>query len=191
MADLQRCAWAYGDPLNKKYHDDEWGRPVHDDQLLFEMLVLEGMQAGLSWATVLRKRAAYRIALDNFEIDMILQYDEEKLAQLMQNPGIIRNRLKIESVLINARAFRAVQQECGSFDAYLWRFVNGKPIDDLHSRTEDVPVRTELSDHISKDLKKRGFKFVGTTIVCSYMHAVGLMNGHAADCFARPLCHAD
>ena len=180
----KRCAWVpLDDPLYVSYHDEEWGVPVHDDHVLFEMLVLEGMQAGLSWITVLRKREGYREAFHNFNIDAILAYNEEKVEALMQNPSIIRNRLKIHSVIKNAAAFRAIQEEFGSFSAYLWGYVANKPLRLVRTGEPDVPARTELSDAISADLKKRGFKFVGTTIVCAYMHAVGIINGHADDCF--------
>ncbi len=178
-----RCTWAGDDPLYIDYHDNEWGRPVHNDNKLFEMLILEGMQAGLSWITILRKREAYRIAFDQFHIDKILMYDHTKIEELMQNAGIIRNRLKINSVITNAKAFRQVQEEFGSFDAFLWRYVNGKPIQNHWTTTSEVPATTELSDLISKELKKRGFKFVGSTIVYAYMQAVGLVNDHTVDCF--------
>ncbi|MFT3983083.1 MAG: DNA-3-methyladenine glycosylase I [Lachnospiraceae bacterium] len=178
-----RCTWAGNDPLYIDYHDNEWGRPVHNDNKLFEMLILEGMQAGLSWITILRKREAYRMAFDQFHVDKILMYDHTKIEELMQNAGIIRNRLKINSVLTNARAFRQVQEEFGSFDAFLWRYVNGKPIQNHWATTSEVPATTELSDIISRELKKRGFKFVGSTIVYAYMQAVGLVNDHTVDCF--------
>ena len=187
MTEKRRCAWAGEDPLYLAYHDEEWGRPLHDDQKLFEMLILEGAQAGLSWITVLRKRENYRKAFDNFDIDQILQYDETKIEELMHNEGIIRNRLKINSVITNARAFREVQQEYGSFDAFLWAYVDGKPIQNSWAIMTDVPASTELSDIISKDLKKRGFKFIGSTIVYAYIQAVGLVNDHTTDCFAYAL----
>ena len=179
----KRCFWVpLDDPLYLTYHDTEWGVPVHDDHKLFEMLILEGMQAGLSWITILRRREGYRKAFDNFELDRILSYDEEKLEALLQNPDIIRNRLKIKAVLQNAKAFRAIQNEYGSFDAFLWSYVNGAPIRIMRTGENDVPARTELSDKISADLRKRGFKFAGSTIICAYMHAVGLINGHSDDC---------
>ena len=179
-----RCFWVpLGDPLYVAYHDREWGVPVYDDHRLFEMLILEGMQAGLSWITVLRKREAYREAFDGFDIDKIIDYDQARVEALMQNPGIIRNRLKINAVIKNAEAFRAVQRECGSFSDYLWAYVEGKPLRIMRSGERDVPARTALSDRISADLKKRGFKFVGSTIICAYMHAVGLIDGHAEECF--------
>ena len=179
-----RCFWVpLDDALYTAYHDEEWGVPVHDDHRLFEMLILEGMQAGLSWITILRKRESYRAAFDNFDIDKIMAYDEAKIEELMTNPGIIRNRLKIKAVIQNAVAFRKIQEEFGSFDAYIWAFVDNRPLRIIHSGENDVPVRTELSDKISAELKKRGFKFTGTTIICAYMHAVGLINGHTEYCF--------
>ena len=180
----QRCTWVpLDDELYVKYHDEEWGVPKHDDHTLFEMLILESMQAGLSWITILRKREGYRRAFDNFNIDKIVKYDDAKVEELLQNAEIIRNRMKINAVINNAKAFKKVQEEFGSFDAYLWGFVNNKPIRIIRTGEHDVPARTELSDSISEDLKKRGFKFVGTTIVCAYMHAIGLINGHADNCF--------
>ena len=179
-----RCFWVpLSDPLYVAYHDNEWGVPLRDDTALFEMLILEGMQAGLSWITVLRKREAYREAFDSFDIDKIMGYDEAKVEELMQNPGIIRNRLKINSVIKNAKAFRELQNEYGSFCEYLWAYVENKPLRIIRTGERDVPVRTALSDKISADLTKRGFKFVGSTIICAYMHAVGLIDGHTDDCF--------
>lgn len=176
----QRCFWATT-PLSIAYHDDEWGVPVHDDTRFFEFLILEGAQAGLSWETILRKRENYRAAFDGFNPKKIAKYDERKIAALLQNEGIIRNRLKINSAVTNAIAFLAVQREFGSFDAYVWRFVNGKPL----KRKPDQPLaaRTELSDALSKDLLKRGFKFVGSTICYSFMQAVGLVNDHDSRCY--------
>jgi len=185
MDKKMRCEWANGYPEFIPYHDSEWGRPEHDDRKLFEMLALSCTQAGLSWITMLRKRENYRQAFDAFDVERIIAYDDAKVEALLQNEGIIRNRQKINAVIANAKAFRRVQDEFGSFDTYLWGFVEGRPIDDLNSRDEDIPARTELSDRISADLKRRGFKFVGTTIVCAYMHTVGLMNGHAPRCFCR------
>lgn len=182
---LKRCAWAGEDELYCRYHDEEWGVPLHEDNRLFEMLVLEGAQAGLSWITILRKRENYRRAFDGFDIDKILNYDESKVESLMQDAGIVRNRLKIQSVLTNARAFRAVQEEYGSFDRYLWSYVEGTPICNSWSDSSELPARTELSDRISRDLKKRGFKFVGSTIVYAYMQAVGMVNDHMSYCFLR------
>ena len=176
----QRCFWATT-PLSIAYHDEEWGVPVHDDTRFFEFLILEGAQAGLSWETILRKRENYRAAFDGFNPKKVAKYDERKIAALLQNEGIIRNRLKINSAVTNAIAFLAVQREFGSFDAYVWRFVNGKPL----KRKPDQPLaaRTELSDALSKDLLKRGFKFVGSTICYSFMQAVGLVNDHDSKCY--------
>jgi DNA-3-methyladenine glycosylase I len=183
MSQITRCEWAGTDPLYIDYHDNQWGRPVHDDGQLFEMLILEGVQAGLSWITILRKREAFREAFDGFDLNKILAYGDDKIAELLQNPGIIRNRLKINAVVTNARAFRAVQEEFGSFDAYFWSYVDGKPIQNHWQTLAENPATTELSDRISKDLKKRGFKFVGSTIVYAYMQAVGMVNDHVVGCF--------
>lgn len=182
---LERCAWAGSDELYCRYHDEEWGVPVHEDRRLFEMLILEGAQAGLSWITILRKRENYRRAFDGFDIDKILAYDDSKIESLMQDAGIVRNRLKIQSVVTNAKAFRAVQEECGSFDSFLWSYVDGTPICNNWRDISEIPAKTELSDRISKDLKKRGFKFVGSTIVYAYMQSVGMVNDHTANCFLR------
>jgi DNA-3-methyladenine glycosylase I len=177
----KRCRWVpAGDPDYVHYHDKEWGRPVHDDRLLFEMLILEGAQAGLSWSTILHKRASYQRAFANFEPRKVARFDAAKKAALMRDPGIVRNRLKIDSTITNARAYLEVQREFGSFDRYLWAFVNGKPVINGSAPT---PTRTELSDRISKDLKKRGFRFVGTTILYAYLQAVGVVNDHSSDCF--------
>lgn len=180
--DIKRCSWAGNDELYCRYHDEEWGIPVHDDQKLFEMLILEGAQAGLSWITILRKRENYRKAFDGFNIDKILKYDDAKLDALMQDAGIVRNRLKIRSVVVNAEAFRAVQEEYGSFDAFLWAYVDGTPIINSWKDETEVPAKTDLSDQISKDLKKRGFKFVGSTIIYAYMQAIGMVNDHVIGC---------
>ena len=182
---LERCAWAGEDELYCRYHDEEWGIPVHDDKKLFEMLNLGGTQAGLSWITILRKRENYRRAFDGFNIDKILEYDDSKLDALMQDAGIVRNRLKIQSVIINARAFRTVQEEYGSFDSFLWSYVDGTPICNHWSDSSEIPAKTELSERISKDLKKRGFKFVGGTIVYAFMQAVGMVNDHTENCFLK------
>lgn len=176
----KRCSWART-PLSIAYHDEEWGVPLHDDQRLFEFIVLEGAQAGLSWETILNKRENYRTALDNFNPVKIAKYNERKIAALMNNAGIIRNRLKINSAITNARAFLEVQREFGSFDNYVWHFVNGKPL--RRKRGHPVPARTERSDALSKDLLKRGFKFVGSTICYSFMQAVGMVNDHDPTCF--------
>lgn len=179
---MTRCAWADRTPLESVYHDTEWGRPCHDDRVLFEFLVLEGAQAGLSWSTVIAKRENYRKALDGFDPVKIARYSDAKLEKLLQDPGLIRNRLKIWSTRTNARAFLAVQKEVGSFDAYLWGFQGGKPIVNQRKTMREVPPTTELSDRISKDLLKRGFKFVGSTIVYAYMQAMGLVNDHLVTC---------
>jgi DNA-3-methyladenine glycosylase I len=176
----QRCAWART-PLSVAYHDEEWGVPLHDDTRLFEFLVLEGAQAGLSWETILNKRENYRAAFDRFNPAKIAKYDERKVAALLNNAGIIRNRLKINAAITNARAFLDVRREFGSFDAYVWGFVDGKPL--RRKRGQALPARTELSDALSKDLSKRGFKFVGSTICYSFMQAVGLVNDHDPACF--------
>jgi DNA-3-methyladenine glycosylase I len=181
---LKRCAWV--NPENElyvKYHDEEWGVPVHEDRLLFEMLILEGAQAGLSWETVLKKRENYKIAFDNFVPGIVSQYDENKKSELLQNTGIIRNRLKIDSAIKNAKAFLNIQKEFGSFDKYLWNFVDFKPVQTQCNSISEVPAKTELSDQISKDLKKRGMNFVGSTIIYAFMQAVGLVNDHELSCF--------
>ena len=180
-----RCGWAGEDPLYVAYHDTEWGVPVYDDQRLFEFLVLEGAQAGLSWITILRKREAYRKAFAGFDPQKVARFNDKKLAALMQDPGIVRNRLKIESAVKNARAFLAVQEEHGSFSDYQWRFVDGKPLQNVRSTLKDVPARTPVSDAFSKDLKKRGFNFVGSTIIYAHMQAVGMVNDHVDACFRR------
>lgn len=177
-----RCGWALRSPLEIAYHDDEWGVPVHDDRVLFEFLILEGAQAGLSWTTVLAKRENYRAALDGFDPEKIARYTAARKAKLLANPGIVRNRLKIESTVSNARAFLDVQATFGSFDAYLWRFVDGRPIQNQWTALSQVPASTPVSDALSKDLKARGFRFVGTTIMYAYMQAVGLVNDHVLDC---------
>jgi len=187
----QRCAWATDDPLYAAYHDHEWGVPVHDERVLFEFLILEGMQAGLSWITVLRKRENFRAAFDNFEPRKITRYDETRITSLLNNPGIIRNRLKIESAIGNARAFLAVQDEFGSFDSYIWQFVGGKPIQNRWRGGAEIPSSTIHSDAMSHELKKRGFKFVGSTICYAYMQAVGMVNDHTLDCFRHAQLKAD
>ena len=179
--ELQRCAWATTPP-GIAYHDAEWGVPVHEDRVLFEFLILEGAQAGLSWETILRKREAYRKAFAAFDPAKVACFSSRKISSLMRDEGIVRNRLKIESSVRNARAFLAVQKEFGSFDAYLWRFVGGKPI---VGNGKKVPVSTRESDALSKDLKRRGFRFVGTTICYAFMQAVGMADDHSADCFRR------
>ena len=180
---LTRCAWAGTDELYSTYHDNEWGVPVYDDQKLFEMLILEGAQAGLSWSTILKKRQNYHDAFDQFDIQKIIYYDEGKIENLLKNPGIVRNRLKINSVILNARAFMQVQSEFGSFSAYIWSFVNGKPEINAWKSLNELPAKTSVSDIMSRDLKKRGFKFVGSTICYAFMQAVGMVNDHTTDCF--------
>ncbi|MEJ2709531.1 MAG: DNA-3-methyladenine glycosylase I [Anaerolineales bacterium] len=181
-----RCEWATGDSLMMEYHDDEWGVPVHDDRTLFEFLVLEGAQAGLSWLTVLRKRENYRLAFDNFEVEKIANYGEEKIAALLENPGIIRNRLKVRSAVTNARAFLKVQEEFGSFDKYIWQFVDEKPIHNAWQELAQIPAKTEIAEVMSKDLIQRGFKFVGPTICYAHMQATGMVNDHLVHCFRYP-----
>lgn len=185
-AELTRCWWCGDDPLYVEYHDREWGVPVHDDRRLFEFLILEGAQAGLSWITILRKRDAYRRAFAGFDPKLVARFTPAKVEVLMRDPGIVRNRLKIESAITNARAFLEVQAEFGSFDAYQWRFVDGRPIQGGVRSRGDVKARTEISDALSKDLKKRGFKFVGSTIMYAHMQAVGMVNDHVLDCFRHP-----
>ena len=181
---MTRCAWATT-PLGIAYHDAEWGVPVHDDAKLFEFLLLEGAQAGLSWETILRKRDAYRRAFAGFDPAKVARFSAARLRQLMHDDGIVRNRLKIKSAVTNAQAFLAVQQEFGSFDEYVWRFVGGKPLVNRRRRTGDVPARTAESDALSKDLLKRGFKFVGSTICYAFMQAVGLVDDHLDSCFRK------
>jgi DNA-3-methyladenine glycosylase I len=178
MQNKARCQWALSNELFIPYHDEEWGVPVHDDRKLFEMLNLEGAQAGLSWLTILRKREQYRVAFDGFDAEQIARYDGEKVASLMQNEGIVRNRLKINAVIENARAFLVVQSEFGSFDAYIWSFVDGKPF--TNAEAQQAQAKSEL---MSKDLRKRGFKFVGATICYAFMQAVGMINDHEPTCF--------
>jgi len=183
MIRKRRCAWAGTDPLYVAYHDEEWGVPVHDDRVLFEFLVLEGAQAGLSWITILRKREAYRRAFDGFDPQKVARYTARKVASLLKDEGIVRNRAKVASAIKNAKAFLEVQGEFGSFDAYQWRFVDGRPIQNRRRSIKDVPARTPQSDAFSKDLKQRGFSFVGTTIIYAHMQAVGMVNDHVQDCF--------
>ena len=179
----KRCKWCGDDPLYVKYHDEEWGVPVRNDKKHFEFLILEGAQAGLSWITVLRKREAYREAMDKFDFNKVAKYKEAKIKQLLKNPGIIRNELKIRSAVRNANAFIEVRKEFGTFNKYIWQFVNNKPIQNSWKTMKDVPAKTELAETISRDLKKRGFNFVGPTIVYAYMQATGMVNDHTTDCF--------
>ena len=184
-ADKARCTWPSNE-LSIRYHDEEWGKPVHDDRVFFEFLILEGAQAGLSWDTILKKRDNYRKALDRFDYKKIAKYDKRKVAELMANEGIVRNRLKIESTISNARAFMAVQKEFGTFDKYVWQFVDGKPIVNHWDGLKQLPASTPESDALSKDLRKRGFRFVGTTIIYAFMQATGLVNDHLTSCFLYP-----
>ena len=179
---MNRCGWVNQDPLYIEYHDQEWGVPVYDDRLLFEYLNLEGAQAGLSWYTILKKRENYRQAFDNFEAEKIIQYDEKKIEELIHNEGIVRNKLKINAVITNSHAFLKVVEEFGSFSKYIWSFVGGKPIQNLFCEMKDVPAITDISDQLSKDLKKRGFKFVGSTICYAFMQATGMVNDHIVTC---------
>jgi len=183
-----RCTWCLGLDIYIDYHDKEWGVPVHDDQKLFEMLILEGAQAGLSWITVLKKRENYRKAFNNFDVKKVSRYTEAKKAKLLQNPGIIRNKLKVNAAVTNAQLFLKVVEEFGSFDKYIWQFVGGKPIVNKFKRREDVPATSPESDAMSKDLKKRGFKFVGSTICYAFMQACGMVNDHTTDCFRYKKC---
>jgi DNA-3-methyladenine glycosylase I len=178
----QRCPWATT-PLMIQYHDREWGVPQHDDRILFEFLVLEGAQAGLSWSTILQKRDNYRRAFDNFDVGKVARYDDRKVTKLLADPGIVRNRLKIAAAIQNAKAFLAVQKEFGSFDAYSWRFVGGHPVRNAWKTLKQIPARTPVSDAMSQDLLARGFKFVGPTICYAHMQAVGMVNDHLIDCF--------
>ena len=180
---IARCAWAGNDPAYQAYHDREWGVPVHDDRLLFEFLTLEGAQAGLSWITILRKREAYRNAFAGFDPEAVACFDEKRVAGLLADPGIVRNRLKVESTITNARAFLKVREEFGSFASYQWGFVDGKPVRNAWKSMKDVPASTPASDAMSRDLKRRGFRFVGTTICYAHMQAVGMVNDHTVDCF--------
>ncbi len=179
---MKRCPWA-GSDLSIEYHDKEWGVPVHDDRVLFEFLILEGAQAGLNWMTILRKRHEYRKAFSGFDPRRVARYDKRKVQALLKNPGIIRNRLKIEAAIKNAKVFLAVQKEFGSFDAYIWRFVGGKPKNDRRRSLREIPAQTPESEVMSKDLKRRGFAFVGPTICYAFMQAVGMVNDHTTDCF--------
>ncbi len=180
---LERCAWGADNGLNQDYHDREWGVPAHDDGRLFEMLILEGMQAGLSWITILRKREAFRAAFDAFDPNKIVAYDEARISKLLADPGIIRNRAKIKAAIQNARAFQQVQAEYGSFDRYIWGFVGGKPIVNAYLKLSDIPAQTIRSQAMSKDLRRRGFNFVGPTICYAFMQACGMVNDHVVTCF--------
>ncbi|MEM7367149.1 MAG: DNA-3-methyladenine glycosylase I [Bacteroidota bacterium] len=183
MEQKKRCSWCLGQDIYIDYHDQEWGVPVHDDQLLFEMLLLEGAQAGLSWITVLKKRENYRKAFDQFDPVAIAGYGDEKKAELLQNSGIIRNRLKINAAVVNARAYLNIMEQPGGFDQFLWQFVDGRPIQNAWKNLEEVPASTTESDRMSKALKKQGFKFVGSTICYAFMQACGMVNDHTTDCW--------
>ena len=185
MENITRCAWCLSSDLYKKYHDEEWGVPVYDDQKLFKFLILETFQTGLSWITILKKRDNFRLAFDDFDYLKVAQYSEEKIQELLQDVGIIRNQLKIRAAVSNAIAFMKVQEEFGSFREYIWEFTNGIPIDNKRQSLKDVPATTPLSDAISKDLKKRGFKFVGSTVVYAHMQATGMVNDHVQDCWRK------
>ena len=181
-----RCFWVSDSQLYRDYHDNEWGEPVYEDQILFEFLILETFQAGLSWITILNKRENFRKAFDNFDFQKIAEYSESKYTSLLQDAGIIRHKLKIRSAIINAQLFMEVQKEFGSFSNFIWSYVAGKPIMNRFQKREDVPATTPLSDKISKDLKKRGFKFVGSTVIYAYLQAIGLVNDHSTDCYKYP-----
>jgi DNA-3-methyladenine glycosylase I len=186
---VRRCHWAKS-PLMIEYHDREWGVPLHDDRKLFELLILEGAQAGLSWETILNKRENYRRAFERFDPAKIAAYDRQKIRALLRDPGIVRNRLKIEATITNAQAFLRVNKEFGTFDGYIWQFVGGKPKENRRRRPQDIPASTPESDAMSKDLKKRGFRFVGTTICYAFMQAAGMVNDHSADCFRHKVYSA-
>ena len=185
MENKIRCAWCEKDDLYRQYHDNEWGKPVYDDATLFEFLILETFQAGLSWHTILKKRENFRSAFDNFDYKKIANYTEDKVQELLQDSGIIRNKLKIRATVSNAIAFMEVQKELGSFSKYIWNFTEGKPIQNYRKSLSEVPATTPLSDEISKDLKKRGFKFVGSTVVYAHMQATGMVNDHIKDCWTQ------
>lgn len=179
----RRCSWTGDDPLYIEYHDTQWGKPVHDERELFEFLILEGAQAGLSWITILKKRENYRKAFDNFEPEKVAAYNENKIEELLQDKGIVRNRRKITSAIKNAKAFLQVAAEFGSFDRYIWGFVDHKPVINCFKNLKEIPANSEISDRLSKDLKKRGFSFVGSTICYALMQAIGMVNDHVTDCF--------
>lgn len=180
---MKKCDWALSSESEQRYHDKEWGVPIHDDRLLFEFLILEGAQAGLSWSTILNKREGYRLAFDHFDADKIALYDEVKIQQLLENPGIIRNKLKVNAAISNAKVFLKVQNQYGSFDSYIWQFVQGETIQNHWQDAKQIPVSTAESEQMSKDLKQKGFKFVGPTICYAYMQAVGMVNDHTVACF--------
>ena len=183
--DKIRCAWCGNDELYQKYHDEEWGKPVYDDDTIFKFLILESFQAGLSWITILRKRENFKKAFDNFNYKKIAKYSDDKIEELMQNSGIVRNKLKILATITNAQKFMEIQKEFGSFSNYIWAFVDGKPIINQPNTLKEVPATTEISDKLAKDLKKRGFKFMGSTVVYAHMQATGMVNDHVNDCFTK------
>lgn len=185
MENKKRCAWCEKDDLYRDYHDNEWGKPVYDDDKLFEFLILETFQAGLSWRTILKKRENFRVAFDEFDYKKVANYNETKIQELLQDAGIIRNQLKIRGTISNAIAFMKVQEEFGSFSKYIWNFTDGKPIENQRKLLSEIPATTPLSDAISKDLKKRGFKFVGSTVVYAHMQATGMVNDHVVDCWTQ------
>ncbi len=180
---MNKCTWALSSPNEEQYHDHEWGVPVHDDRLLFEFLILEGAQAGLSWSTILNKREGYRKAFDNFAVETVARYDEQKINELLANPAIVRNKLKVNAAVINAQAYLKVQQDFGSFDSYIWQFVDGRPLHNAWKSHAEIPASTRTSELISKDLKNRGFKVVGSTICYAFMQATGMVNDHTTDCY--------
>ncbi len=180
---MKKCTWALASSSEEQYHDFEWGVPVHDDRLLFEFLILEGAQAGLSWSTILNKREGYRLAFDNFDAEIVAGYDHKKIDALLANPAIVRNKLKVKAAVINAQAFLKVQREFANFDGYIWQFVGGKPLHNARKSHQDIPVSSPESDAMSKDLKQRGFKFVGSVICYAYMQATGMVNDHTIDCY--------
>jgi DNA-3-methyladenine glycosylase I len=186
MTNTIRCSWCGDDPLYVAYHDEEWGVPVYDDRMLFEFLILEGAQAGLSWSTILKKREGYRLAFDDFDAEKVARYDGIKISALLTDPGIVRNQLKIGSAVTNAQAFLKIQDEWGSFSDYLWSFVDGRPIQNAWRSLAEIPAKTPLAEALSKDLKKRGFRFVGPTIIYAHMQATGIVNDHLVDCFRYP-----
>lgn len=184
---MKRCSWVTDDPIYINYHDSEWGVPLHDDKKLFEMLILEGAQAGLSWLTILKRRETYRIAYDGFDPETITKWDSKKINYLLKDPGIIRNRLKVESAIINARAYMEITDEFNSFDEFIWSFTDGRSIQNSWQELDKIPATTEESDRMSKELKRRGFKFSGSTICYAFMQAVGMVNDHVTDCFRYEL----
>lgn len=188
MADRQRCPWCGNDPLYQAYHDEEWGVPLHDDRALFEFLILEGAQAGLSWLTILKKRAHYRKVFDGFDPQKVARYDQRKIDRLLADPGIVRNRLKVAAAVSNARAFLELVEEQGSFDRWLWDFVDGEPVVNRFRRLDQVPTETATSRALSRELKKRGFRFVGPTIIYAFMQATGMVNDHLVGCFRHREC---